>query len=83
LSASKSRRVLEAFCENLAEIDDALVRRHTSAWHKALICSSEQFSLRVEGLERGEDRVFSIRSSLQPPPAGLAANKRDHDTLDP
>jgi hypothetical protein len=68
LSASKSRRVLEAFCENLAEIDDALVRRHTSAWHKALICSSEQFPLRVEGLEQGEDRVFldSLIASTAP-----------------
>jgi hypothetical protein len=43
LSTNESGRLLKAFCEKFAEIDDALGRRHTSAWHGALICSSEQF----------------------------------------
>jgi len=33
LSASESRRLLKALCQKFAEIDDALGRRHTSAWH--------------------------------------------------
>jgi hypothetical protein len=43
LSTNESGRLLKAFCEKFAEIDDALGRRHTSAWHEALLCSSEQF----------------------------------------
>ena len=43
LSTNESGRLLKAFCEKFAEINDALGRRHTSAWHGALICSSEQF----------------------------------------
>ena len=45
LSARESWRLLKAFCEKFAEIDDALGRRHVSAWHAMLICSSEQFFL--------------------------------------
>ena len=43
LSTNESRRLLKAFCEKFAEINDALGRRHTSAWHEVLICSNEQF----------------------------------------
>jgi hypothetical protein len=46
LSAGQSGRLLEAFREKFAEIDDALGRRHIQAWHNSLICSNEQFSLR-------------------------------------
>lgn len=70
LSASESRRLLEAFCEKLAEIDDALGRRHTSAWHEALICSSEQFWLRVEGLERGRAESSRFAYRFNRPPLG-------------
>jgi hypothetical protein len=76
LSASESGRLLEAFCEKFAEIDDALSRRHALVWHGALICSSEHFTY-VEALKGG--------ASLSPypiyrVPKGNARKDRDRQT---
>ena len=43
LSASENGQLLEAFCEKFTQIDDLPARRHSQAWHKVLIRSSEHF----------------------------------------